>query len=147
MITILTIFLVFGMVLCGCWVVLNISFFVAPFSLLAVFRYAKAFNQDVSNWNTGAVTLMNNSKCTFSLSLWPRHLPLWCVVEYMRQLEVRRITSLTRFVLLFCLWFETGPLLCGGFWVFSLLHPSLFLQCLNVHLRSIRTCPPGIRGR
>ena len=40
---------------------------------------------------------------------WPRRLPLWCVVEYVRQLEVRRVTSLTRFVLLFCLWFETGP--------------------------------------
>jgi surface protein len=40
-------------------------------------------------------------------------LPLWCVVEYIRQLEVRRITiSLTRVVLVFgcCL-----KRLCGGF--------------------------------
>ena len=44
-------------------------FFVAPFSLLAVFSSASAFNQDVSNWNTGAVTTMNLSKCTLSLSL------------------------------------------------------------------------------
>jgi hypothetical protein len=56
-----------------------------------------------------------------------------CVVEYMyiRQLEVRRVTSLTRFVLICCLWFETGPLLLFVWWVwsfFSLLHPSLFLQ-------------------
>ena len=44
-------------------------FFVAPFSLLAVFQYASAFNQDVSTWNTGAVTSMYGSKCTLSSSL------------------------------------------------------------------------------
>ena len=44
---------------------------------------------------------MASSKCTRSLclSVWPRRLPLWCVVEYIRHLEVRRVTSLTRFVL------------------------------------------------
>jgi len=86
-------------------------FCVAPFSLLAVFGGASAFNQDVSKWNTGAVTNMDSSKCILSLSpsLWPRRLPLWCVVEYIRQLEVRRVTSLTCFVLFFRLWFETGP--------------------------------------
>jgi surface protein len=87
-------------------------FFVAPFSLLAVFWGASAFNQDVSNWNTSAVTDMTGSKCTFSPSLWPRRLPLWCVVEYIhvhvRQFEVRRVTSLTRCVLFCSLWFETG---------------------------------------
>ena len=40
-------------------------FFVALFSL-AVFKYAKKFNQDVSKWNTGAVTTMEDSKCTLS---------------------------------------------------------------------------------
>jgi surface protein len=44
-------------------------FFVAPFSLLAVFEGASAFNQDVSTWNTGAVTNMRYSKCTLSPSL------------------------------------------------------------------------------
>jgi surface protein len=78
-------------------------------SLLAVFREARAFNQDVSTWNTGAVTTMFQSKCTRVLSLcWPRRLPLWCVVEDIRQLEVRRVTSLTRVLLVFALWFETG---------------------------------------
>jgi surface protein len=73
-------------------------FFVAPFSLLAVFSQASAFKQDVSTWNTGAVTNMRYSKCTLSLPLcWPRRLPLWCVVEYIRHLEVRWVTSLTRF--------------------------------------------------
>ena len=43
---------------------LAFHFFVAPFSLLAVFEYAIAFNSDVSNWNTGAVTTMYGSKCT-----------------------------------------------------------------------------------
>ena len=52
--------------LCGGF---GLSFFVAPFSLLAVFQNAEAFNQDVSNWNTGAVTTMEDSKCTLSLSL------------------------------------------------------------------------------
>ena len=74
-------------------------FFVAPFSLRAVFNEASAFNQDVSKWNTGVVTNMMYSKCTRSPSLWPRRLPLWCVVECLRQLEIRRVTSLTRFVI------------------------------------------------
>ena len=82
-----------------CVVGLVFLFFVAPFSLLAVFNGASAFNQDVSKWNTGAVTSMAGSKCTVSPSLWPRRLPLWCVVEYIRQLEVRRITILIRIVL------------------------------------------------
>ena len=75
-------------------------FFVAPFFLFAVFRNAAAFNQDVSKWNTGAVTTMEYSKCTLSPSLWPRRLPLWCVVEDIRQREDHRITSLTRVVLI-----------------------------------------------
>ena len=57
-------------------------FFVAPFSLLAVFAvfgYASVFNQDVSNWNTGAVITMESSKCNFASSLWPR---LSCCVFY-----------------------------------------------------------------
>jgi len=42
-------------------------FFVA--TSLAVFMFASAFNQDVSKWNTGAVTNMYMSKCTLSLSV------------------------------------------------------------------------------
>ena len=64
---------------------------------LAVFAYAKKFNQDVSKWNTGAVTNMDNSKCTLSPSLWPR-LPLLWILNT-RQLEFHRITLLTRFVI------------------------------------------------
>ena len=76
-------------------------FFVAPFSLLAVFTHAFTFNKDVSNWNTAAVTDMYGSKCDRSLSLSaPRRLPLWCVVEYM-YMYFRRITSLTHFVVFF----------------------------------------------
>ena len=48
---------------------------------LAVFRSASAFNQDVSKWNTGAVTDMSSSKCTLSPSLWPR-LSLLCILIY-----------------------------------------------------------------
>jgi surface protein len=51
----------------------SLLFFVAPF--LAVFYNAVDFNQDVSKWNTGAVTNMYGSKCTFSpFLLWPQNL-------------------------------------------------------------------------
>jgi surface protein len=88
--------------LCGGLIVL---FFVAPFSLLAVFYSARAFNQDVSKWNTSAVTNMYYSKCTLSLS--PSVFSVWYMYN-------------SRFVgsqfshVLFCfffVWFETGPLL------------------------------------
>ena len=52
-----------------CVVGLVFLLFVAPFSLLAVFKSAIAFNQDVSTWNTGSVTTMAYSKCTRSSSL------------------------------------------------------------------------------
>jgi len=42
------------------WWVWSFLFFVALFSLLAVFYGASAFNQDVSTWNTGAVTSTYN---------------------------------------------------------------------------------------
>ena len=44
-------------------------FFVAPSLVHVVFNDASVFNQDVSNWNTGAVTTMYGSKCTLSLVL------------------------------------------------------------------------------
>ena len=62
---------------------LAFHFFVAPFSLLAVFEYAIAFNSDVSNWNTGAVTSMEESKCilsSLSLSMATAPSVVWCVV-------------------------------------------------------------------
>jgi len=56
----------------------------------------------IGSWDVSAVTSMEQSKCTRVLPLcWPRRLPLWCVVEYIRHLEVRRVTSLTRVVLVF----------------------------------------------
>jgi surface protein len=71
----LHVLLIFGLLLFGFWngtffVVcggLIFLFFVAP--SLAVFYQASAFNQDVSKWNTGAVTSMSGSKCTHVLSL------------------------------------------------------------------------------
>ena len=50
-----------------CVVGLGFLFFVAP--SLAVFYLASAFNQNVSKWNTSAVTSMEYSKCTLSPSL------------------------------------------------------------------------------
>ena len=118
-------------------------FFVAP--SLAVFYEAKVFNQDVSKWNTGAVTTMQNSKCTLSPSLCG-HAFRCCVFEYDNS---SFIESQFSHVLLFCFCvFETVPFLLFvvGWSFFSLLHP-LLLQCLLTHLRSIRTCPTGIRAR
>jgi surface protein len=70
-----------------------------------VFQEKGSFNADISKWITSAVTSMLGSKCIHVLalfpSLWPRRLPLWCVVGCIRQLEVCRITSLTRVVLFF----------------------------------------------
>ena len=62
-----------------------------------VFYNLKTFNEDLSKWNTGAVTDMSLSKCTLSPSLWPR-LPLLCILN-IRQLEFHRITILTRVVM------------------------------------------------
>ena len=59
----------FVVVVCGGFIFL---LFVAP-GLLAVFAASDysttMFNQDVSKWNTGAVIIMQDSKCTISPSL------------------------------------------------------------------------------
>jgi surface protein len=109
----------------------------------SLFSGKTSFDNDLSKWNTSAVTRMASSKCSrfLSPSLWPRRL-FRCGVLLNGQLEVRRVTSLTRFCSL-CV--------CVHVWwvwsFFSLMHPSLFLQCFDPHLCSIRTCPPGIPGR
>ena len=93
-------------------------FFVAPFSLLAVFYGASVFNQDVSKWNTGAVTNMNGSKCNLSLSLSVATAP--------------PLSQVSHVLFIFCcLWFETGHCcccLCGGFGP-SFLCCTLLLSC------------------
>ena len=112
---------------CLCVVGLVFLFFVAPFSLLAVFRGASVFNQDVSNWNTSAVIDMSSSKCTLSPSLWPR-LPLLCILN-IRQLECHLTTILTRSViLLLCYWNGTFFVVCGGFGL-SVLCCTLLSSC------------------
>ena len=106
------------------WVGLSFSF-VAP--SLAVFWGASAFNQDVSKWNTGAVTTMQNSKCTLSPSLRPR-LPLLRVF-HIQQLEFHRITLLTRFVIFVLVFLKrySFVVVCGGL-VFPFLCCTL-LSC------------------
>ena len=49
------------------WFVVGWSFLFFVASSLAVFHTASAFNQDVSKWNTGAVTTMRESKCKLFL--------------------------------------------------------------------------------
>ena len=109
-------------------------FFVAP--SLAVFYQASAFNQDVSKWNTGAVTTMSQSKCSLSLRL-----PLLSNLN-IRQHEFHRITILTRFVLSVFVCFKRYSFLLFVVWVglsSFFVAPSL-MQCFIEHLRSIRTC-------
>jgi len=74
-----------------------------------VFYRASVFNQDVSKWNTGAVTSMERSKCTLSPSLWPR-LPLLCVlnIDDSRFVRSQKSHTLCSFLIL-C--FETGSFL------------------------------------
>ena len=73
--------------------------FVAPVSLLAVFKQASAFNQDVSKWITSSVTTMLGSKCTRSLSLFVATAP--SVVGYMYSFMFSFDNST---LLLSCLW-------------------------------------------
>ena len=88
------------------------------FLFIAVFVNAWAFNQDVSKWNTGAVTDMSWSKCP-SLLL--------CIFVYfnIRQLEFHLIIILTRSVL--CCWNGTFVVVCVGL-VFPFLCCTL-LSC------------------
>ena len=106
LITILTRFVILFCVLetvpFFCVVGLVFHFFVVPFSLFAVFESASAFNQDVSKWNTGAVTTMSQSKCTLSPSLWPC-LPLWYILN-VRQLEFHRGSQFSHVLLLIYFW-------------------------------------------
>ena len=98
-------------------------FFVAP--SLAVFYGAQAFDQDVSKWNTGAVTTMQSSKCTLS-SLWPR-LPLLCILNID---DSSFIGSQFSHVLFFCFVvlkrFSFVVVWGGLVTAFSLLHPTVF---------------------
>jgi surface protein len=94
-----------------------------------LFQSKSSFNADLSKWSTSAVTTMSYSKCTLSPSLWPRRLPLWCVVEDIRHLEVRRITSLTRVILVFGCGLKRDLLLLSVWWVWSFF--SLLFLCLS----------------
>ena len=79
---------------------------------LAVFKEASAFNQDVSEWNTGAVTRMRESKCTLSLSTTTRG---------------SSNHKSHKFCSFFCLRFETGPfvVVCS---LFCTLSCSVFFR-------------------
>ena len=119
-------------------------FFVAP--SLAVFNTASVFNQNVSTWNTGAVTSMYGSKCKISLLFVLPPPPYLCIpctrlpllgFLILRQLEFCLFTILTRSVMLFVV---------GWRLVFLFFVAPSLLQCFIKHLCSIRTCPHGIRG-
>ena len=96
-----------------------------------MFYQAVVFNQDVSKWNTGAVTRMDYSKCTLSLSPWPR-LPLLRILN-IRQLEFHRITLLTRFFVILVCVFETVLffVVCGGLVFLFFVAPFSLLAVFN----------------
>jgi surface protein len=79
------------------WVGLSFFSFVAL--SFAVFYDASAFNQDVSKWNTGAVTDMRFSKCILSLSLSVAT-PSAVVFLNIRQLE----SQVSHVLLFFVVW-------------------------------------------
>jgi surface protein len=133
-----------------CVVGLVFLFVVAPFSLRAVFNGASAFNQNVSNWNTGAVTTMANSKCTLSLPLCGHGAFSCGVLLNIRQLEFHRITILTRFCsFCFCVVESVHVYLfvvCGGFGLslffvapYSLLAVFFGASAFNQNLSSWNT--------
>ena len=119
-------------------------FFGAP--SLAVFYAASVFNQDVSKWNTGAVTTMAYSKCTLLFRFVATRLHAFSLVVYFvntyttTKLESHqhRITLLTRFVALVFCGSETVPfshvhvhvpfmLFCGLVSILFFVAPSLLL--------------------
>ena len=90
-----------------------------------MFYKASAFNQDVSKWNTGAVTSMWGSKCTLFPSLGNAF--RCCVFEY--TCTTTRVSSdhnSHTFICYFlCLEIGACLLFVVGWSFFSLLHPSL----------------------
>ena len=58
-----------------------------------MFTYASDFNQDVSKWNTGAVTNMASSKCTRSLSLSVVMVAFRCGVLLLNIYTATRVSS------------------------------------------------------
>jgi hypothetical protein len=78
-------------------------------NMMSLFQSKGSFNADLSKWSTGAVTRMDKSKCTLFLSVATVPSVVVCCLSYIRQLDVDLVTILTRVLLFFCLWFETGP--------------------------------------
>jgi surface protein len=111
-----------------CFLCLLYPHLLSPF--IAVFHTASVFNQDVSKWNTGAVTSMEGSKCTHALSLL-LSVATPSVAMFLNIYDNSRVSS-----------DHTSHTFCFLFvFVFCLL------QCLLAHQRSILTCPNGIRVR
>ena len=108
-------------------------FFVAPFSVLAVFYGASVFNQDVSTWNTGAVTSMASSKCVLSSFLLATALPLlWCVVEYIYDISRfvgSHVSHLLFFFVVCGLARDLLLLFVWWVWSFSFLCCTLLSSC------------------
>ena len=118
----------------------GLSFFVTP--SLAVFCVASAFNQNVSTWNTGAVTSMERSKCALShfLSVATAPSVVVCCWIYIRQLEFYLITKFSH-VLLFCFVYWNGPFYC--LWWVGLS----FFYCTSSCSVSYRICVQSERVR
>ena len=142
---------------CGGLIILSL---LHPLFHLSVFNTASVFNQDVSTWNTGAVTSMYGSKCKISLLFVLPPPPYLCIPSsislttrliYMYTPSAVGYFNITTTRVLFVHNSHTFCyVVCGGLagWsFFSLWHPLFsLLQCFIKHICSIRTCPHGIRG-
>ena len=116
------------------FVFLLVFFFFVSFSL-AVFYQASAFNQDVSKWNTGAVTTMQESKCTLSPSLCGH--AFHCCVFWIYDNSSFIGSQFSHVLLYLFLCFRNGTFCCCLWWVGVFLFfvaPSLFCSV------SVRNC-------
>ena len=110
----------------------------------ATFQGKSSFNADISKWITGAVTTMEDSKCTLSFPLCG-HAFRCCICEYTTTRVSSDPNSHTFCSFCFCISNGTFVVVVVVWSFFSLMDP--LLQCLRLHLSSIRTCPNGIRWR
>ena len=94
-----------------------------------MFAYTSAFNQDVSKWNTGAVTTMKNSKCTLSsclLATAPSVVVCLNIYDNSRFVGSQKSHTCCSFYCV-CGLKRDLVVVCGGFGsFFSLLHPTVF---------------------
>ena len=116
--------------------------FPTPF-IVTVFMGATAFNQDISNWNTGSVTTMSNS--TYHLSFHP--FSFCCIIIY---ILISIFVFLMFSFFFFSFLFQLKQIFINNNelfeWIPTLSQPRSLSQCSIGLQHLIRTSPIGTRG-